>query len=350
MNAHVALEAISTTTGQPIEVSNPLPYEGQGQGLATIDSANGVYYIIGTNVSKANAVNLVGVSVATGQVASETPLPFQSSALIGVGQYVAWDSTRGQAVAVGQDFTKNEYVLVRVDPERGHVDELATFPDTHDLDVLGGGSVYDAGADIYWFLLALNVSDVISFKMYGFSASTGQLENILDNPDYIEAMVYDPNAGRVVALGARVQKGVLQRTLVFFDSETGTFTQFGTIPHYAEVLSDVLTLDTHDRVLYFFGHKSNQTVAQETTQRLSKACQALDVSETRDLSLLECQVVLKARGGYAQAVFGTDQGSLPSMNLVAFSLQSLKVLAEPQACATFPECAWSLEFANVQQE
>ncbi|KNC46527.1 uncharacterized protein AMSG_02963 [Thecamonas trahens ATCC 50062] len=345
MSSTVALEAISTTTGQPVEVSSSLPYEAQGQGLATLDEELGIYYIIGTNVSASNAVKLVGVSVATGNVVAETPLPFQSSELIGVGQYLAYDSIRGAVLAVGQDFTTNEYILVRVAPITHKMTRLAVIPDVHMLDVLGGCAVYDPSVDTFWIQLALNVTGDIQIKFYGFSAGDGQLSNIIDNPEFVEAMVYDPNASRLVGLGAEETKtGGLQRTLVYFDSATDQFTVAGTIPEYQNVMSDVLTIDVASRHLIFLAHKSNSSSFDDGAAELRAIAEAYN----REYTPIQSHIVRKARAAAARAANELTGTTLPSMDLVQYSLHAMKVMAAPQACAHFPQCPWSIKFANPQ--
>lgn len=58
-------------------VGAPVAYEAQAQQLSTIDTKNGVFYFVGLNLTT-NVDAIVGLSLETGAVVSEIPVPIVS--------------------------------------------------------------------------------------------------------------------------------------------------------------------------------------------------------------------------------------------------------------------------------
>lgn len=93
--------------------SPPLHLTYQAQGLSTIDTNLGVYYIIAVNDSTTPAsTNLIGISTATGDVISEMPLPFAQQVIVGLGQYVDWQTGTPYVLCTGPDVVCVEITIV----------------------------------------------------------------------------------------------------------------------------------------------------------------------------------------------------------------------------------------------
>ena len=66
ISPHTGLVLCDTATGAMAAVGSPVPQEAVAQELSSIDSARGVYYIVGYNLT-ARVANLVGLNVHTGE-------------------------------------------------------------------------------------------------------------------------------------------------------------------------------------------------------------------------------------------------------------------------------------------
>ena len=79
-----------------------MPSELEAQELSAIDSARGLYYILGLNKTSGGP-NLVSIDVSTGKISKSKPVPFTSSVFVGVGQNLDVDPIDGTIILMGHD-------------------------------------------------------------------------------------------------------------------------------------------------------------------------------------------------------------------------------------------------------
>lgn len=334
MSPKVELVSIDVQTADIIESTDPLKYEAQGQGLATIDPVLGIYYIVGTNVS-AQTISLVGISLASGNIVSETLLPITLELFVGVGQFCEYDIVNKDVIVVGRDYqAKNQHAMFRVNPHTGNIKTLSKIGDFSKLDLLGGTSVFDPINNIEWFQLPINNSGEIVIRFYGYSAETGTLMNMLDNPYNMANMAFDRTSGLIYGVGLReTPSGQLIRQLVTMNSATGQFEHIADLPpNYVVMMSSIGTLDEENGLFYCFMQKGNSTYHVPKGQSIP-----VDARIGLQPGLLNSLVVDDS---------GAEVGDLPFMNLVAIDIKTGKIVSSPKACDQFPDCPWSLQFLN----
>ena len=167
-----------------VKTFDALPYEAQGQGVSSSDVSRGIFYIVGTNLST-DSIALVGISITTGEVLVEIPLPFVLEAFVGVGQYVDVDPVSHDVFVTGRSPTDMQHKVYRVNPTANTVTKIADVGDgtskafdrrfvpfqflmfTDPIDMLGGISVLDPLNRVLWLQLAVNNSGEILVLFYG---------------------------------------------------------------------------------------------------------------------------------------------------------------------------------------
>lgn len=87
-----------------------MPYEAQGQQLASYDSKNQIYYFIGYNTTS-QQIALIGLDGKSGNIKTETALPFISSVFVGVGETCNVNPTTGNVFVSGIDPTSQQHVI-----------------------------------------------------------------------------------------------------------------------------------------------------------------------------------------------------------------------------------------------
>ena len=119
---------LNTATAKVVKTFAALPYEAQGQGVSSSDVSRGIFYIVGTNLST-DSIALVGISISTGEVLTEIPLPFVLEAFIGVGQYVDVDPVSHDVFVTGRSPTDMQHKIYRVNPTTNTITKVANVGD-----------------------------------------------------------------------------------------------------------------------------------------------------------------------------------------------------------------------------
>jgi hypothetical protein len=328
MSSTVQFESLSTYNAAPVQQGQAFKYTLQGQGLSSLDATRGVYYIIGLNDSTTPAgIKLVGISTDSGMVISETPLPFAQEFFVGVGQYVDVQVGTRYVLCVGPDVTTGKNTLYQVNPVVNTVTALGLVGSTDFLDILGGTSVYDPSVNIEWVQFAMNDTNNILFRMYGYDANDGTLLNMIDNNANFGAMAYDSVNSLVYGIGAAINatSGKFEIGIYTFNSATTVTDLLVGLPQFTSYMSAEFTVDYRHRVGYgFFTNQS--AVATDYQQAYSKA----------NPHAAPMSISMKPVTNY--------QGPLPGMMLVAIDIDTGLILSQAQACAQFPDCPWSIEY------
>jgi len=283
----VQLITIDPKTAKSTPIGKPIPHELQAQSLASVDKTKGLYYFIGYDVTK-QASELTGVSLKTGEIAYNYPLPFVGTGFVGVGQYVAVDPKSGQVIVIGL-VTATVHTMLRVDVVAGTHKVLSNFTDGN---LLGAFASYDGTNDIVWIDTVPVGAN--SLHIQGYDGQTGKLVQDLDDAPIIESLSWDSKTGLSYGVGLRViNSTTFERTLVSLDGKTGDFKEITVLKGFEIISSSISAFDPVGRILYSF---------------LSK------------------------------------YGDLNVFYLVAVNVDNGNVVSAPQACAQDAACPWSLEY------
>lgn len=335
LSPRVQLQKLNPKTAAVLEETDSLAYEAQGQGLGTIDTTEGVYYFVGTNVSS-QTISLVGISGASGRITTEIELPLELEMLVGVGQFCDYDVLNKDVIVVGRDrLLKNQHAMLRVNPKSGAIKTLSKIGDFSPLDLLGGTSFFDAVANMEWFQLPINNSGSIVIRFYGYSGDSGTLLNILDNPLNFVNLAFDRTTGLAYGVGARLEPntGQIIRVLGSFDSSTGVSKPIADLPgNYVVMMGSIGTMDEENGLLYSFILKGNSTYSTPVGSSMPDDVR-VGVHKWLPNSLTQDDA-------------GHPLEDIPGMNLVAIDVKTGKIVSSPKACDQFPDCSWNLEYLN----
>jgi hypothetical protein len=231
-------------------IGPPIPNELQAQNLAAMDSEHGIYYMVGYDQA-AQQAQLVGISLATGAVASTVPLPFAEMSFVGVGQYLAYASDLGLVVVSGQTLDQTHLVLT-VAPTTGAYKKVCEI--THaDLDVLGGSAAYVPGAQL--FVFNLGYGDFIG--NFVVSLRTGQCVNSTNTASgNVESMVFNPADKLVYGLGLAISGQAWNRSIVSFDPVSLEYQQRGQVPAFGIESGGISAINVAAQTMYWIGMKA----------------------------------------------------------------------------------------------
>jgi len=235
-----------------------------------------------------SVVALVGISLNSGSVVSVTRLPFTEEVFVGVGQFVAADSTNGDVYVAGRMASAGNNIQVfRV--RGGTVSPpIATLPAT--IDVLGGASTLDPVNHIMILEVAVNTTE-ISIQFALVNVNTGSV-TFVQNPNILESLNFDPKSGLIYGFGLDVSTGQLLRTVVTLNAATKVFNVLGRVNIPPIISADVTAFDPVNRILYGF--------------------------------------------------FSQDGSS--NFELDGVNVASLQVVSNPDACPNDAACPWSIEY------
>eukprot|EP01006_Ploeotia_vitrea_P040468 TRINITY_DN66427_c7_g7_i1.p1 TRINITY_DN66427_c7_g7~~TRINITY_DN66427_c7_g7_i1.p1 ORF type:complete len:340 (-),score=45.09 TRINITY_DN66427_c7_g7_i1:140-1159(-) len=302
-------ETISPTTGKPVQIGQEFKETFDAQGLSSIDDRRGIYYFIGRNLT-AHDIHLIGVSTDTGNVLSQTPLPFLRESFIGVGEYVNTNSETGHCYCTGRSDDGSEtHELWDVDPFTHKKKLIANVGDKSKIEVLGGLAVYDPSFGVEWVQLARNDTGRLFVRFYGYDVKTGFLVNIIDDEYNMATMAYDQNTQRIFGIGGTREQGKIVLRLVRFDSETGQFHVIGDIPGYHGFMGSEFTINHRARKAYGFMTKFQGANSRHVYRRGEKM-----------------------------------PAAQMSFDLVTISLDTGKVLHTVEYCSEIFACPWSFQY------
>ena len=143
---------------------------------------------------------------------------------------------------------------------------------------------------------------------------------------------FDSVTGLIFGVGLTTDsKGNYVRALVTLDSATTLFNLVGYVPYNYFLIDDAESaIDVTNRRLFVF--LNNQTSAAPTTTAWKRMYGAASSS------------VVDAEEPNAKKTTTPAPPQIPSMNLVAISLNTADVLSSPLACKEFSECPWNIQY------
>lgn len=280
--------------GSSAAVGAPIPGELQAQQVSTIDETRQVLYMLGFNESDSTSpVNVVGISLATGNVVSTAPMPYASSTFVGVGQNIVCEPKTGVLISSGQEQVNGPHVVGFVKPTTGQYTKVASLP-AADLDVLGGPAAYAPETNTYVFQLGVgNGINLFSVNMTDGTYKTFPQSDVSN----IETLDYDAKTGLMYGLGIAVSGNAWNRTLVALHPTDMTITTVGVIAGYGIESGGIAALNVAARSLYWIGQQ-------------------------------------------------TGAGNNAPFYLIQVSLADASVISASVLCSSDPACPWSLEYLN----
>jgi len=289
----VSLYAVDAKTAGIAPIGTPLPTEVDSQALAALDAKNQIYYLIAYN-STDSSTSLLGLSLTTGAIVKNIPLPITQGAFIGVGQFLDLNPNNGHLIVTGRDLKYDDnHTMFDVDPNTGATTVLYSIGD---VDLLGAASAFDSKNNIEWIQLAVNNSGQLSIDFFGVNVNTKQLVGSFPNMAYLETMNYDSQTGYIVGIGLTVVNATYwKRTLVNLDTTSQTYT-------------------TND--------------LPEQWSIISGSVSAFDSSAGQ----LSCLL--------------SNRTDTSTFHLVTLD-RNANVISDPIACTADSSCVWSMEYFNL---
>jgi hypothetical protein len=208
--------------GIPVPVSKTGAEIKFTPGSSTVDSDNGVLYFVGSTKAafQMGSISLVGVSLNTGAVVSNTAIPIVPSTGPGRSEVfeaaIAYASDLVEIVVLITDFTNstNQHVLGTIDPTTGEWNVIRTVSNPTSTSVQPSSVVYIPGTQA--FIFQLGVNRVLTHFAYNFK--TGALLNAT-GPQFTN-IVFNPKDGMVWGHGVTVHGKYVVRILSKMDPST----------------------------------------------------------------------------------------------------------------------------------
>ena len=245
------LVLVYTTSGACAPVGARLdPNELQAQQLSVVDSARGIYYLVGFNATT-SLPNIVGLWLANGTVASSARLDLAEPDFVGVGQALLIDSV-GRLILGGQRAASNAHLLGYVDPATGAFTLVASLSPTLG-DALGAVNAYDPTLDavLVQFTSPTGADELVVVAMATGNVTRTLVEDYADGLNVQAIAGYDAASASLVGLG--IAPGQVARTLVRVSAVALNITVVGNIPKYLIELGPIAALDARNRVLFWMG-------------------------------------------------------------------------------------------------
>jgi hypothetical protein len=169
----------------------------ESQGLADIDHQNKIYYTLLLNLTS-KATMLTGWHLTTFRPISSIEMPFNSGALVGVGQHVRVNQINGDVLCTG--VAQGQTTVYRVEPSTRRITKLSSVH----LGLLLGAFVAirsNAAAPYLWAAFI----DVKSVKLLNarFDANRVASPKIVSNPDVVEAASYSLKHDKIYGMGLK---------------------------------------------------------------------------------------------------------------------------------------------------
>jgi len=256
LSSAAQLLRIDPKTATQTPIGSPISNEYDAEELSSIDSVNGIYYLIGFNSTSA-VISLIGVDLQTAKIRYNIILPFVSSAFVGVGETCDVDPSTGDVFVTGRESASGKHHILRVTPSTGKIQFIAELGN---IDVLGGPSAFDPVNKIYWLQYGLNTTYEI--YLFGFNVLNGKLVYQLDDVLNMETMDYDPVTGLIFGIGLKVISDTdYYRVLMTLNSKDGSFNVIAKIPNYYIINGSLGTIDPVSRTYYCILQPSSSDTA-----------------------------------------------------------------------------------------
>jgi len=230
------LVTLDPTTAQVTAVGPVLP-QVINAGISSIDTENEIYYTL----SFGTGTHLVGVSLSTGVVVYDIPIPLLPS----LGKSCNVDPTTGDVFVTGNsDHLIMDMVILRVTPSENITKTIADIGPGE--TIVGATSTYDYVNQVLWF----QYWEANTVYNIGISTSSGDILYRFNDSGYsIGSFNFDPKTELVFALGITDEE---TRALMTLDSTTGKLDVVATISNYTIIYEAVSGLDVAGRLLYAY--------------------------------------------------------------------------------------------------
>jgi len=210
--------------------------------IGDIDTTAQVFYIIAINRTvSAVALELVGVSLTTGQIVSELVVPFDFSFNYVNTPGVDCIAGTSDVLVYGLNRRSSMFEIYRVTPGPGAKLQLvASWPDNGAF--IQSVDSFDYTNNLLWIQLEYNNN----LTNLAFDITTGKMMYNLSDPYGMQSLNYDPIKGQIVGLGSPQGDstpvvGIANGQYTILATVAGSYTMAG---------PDDAAFDITDRLLY----------------------------------------------------------------------------------------------------
>ena len=200
-----ALLSINLTDGLMTNLTVEHPNVLQAQGLSAIDTRLSRLYTVGVDKQSLSVI-LIVYGLSTGNRVRTVVLPFESTAIVGLGEAIEVDPLDGTLVLMGHDPTRGgHHAVYTADPQTFALSFVADLGGDNRTDLFFTSSAYDHDAKMYYVGVAFN-SSITHKPTSRFDAvhiPTGQVEQV-NTTLMMSSLVYDSPTKRIY--GTHVQR------------------------------------------------------------------------------------------------------------------------------------------------
>jgi len=165
--------------------------------IGDIDTNANTFYIIGLNRTDSRAdLELIGVSLVTGQIASTTDLPFAFSLNYVNTPGVDWIPDTHDVLVYGLNKAQTMFEILRVTPGSTKTTQIATW--ANEGQFIQSVDSYDTTRNVLWVQTEMNNQLTLS----GFNISSGEMVYNLTDMYGFQSINYDSQKQRVIGLAA----------------------------------------------------------------------------------------------------------------------------------------------------
>jgi len=211
--------------------------------VADVDESASTFYVAAINKTDSSVgLELIGLSIQTGQIVSETFLPFRFSFNYVDTPGVDYIPGTHDVLVYGANVDGENYNIYRITPSTGKIVEVTTWPKTG--AVIQSVDAFDAANNILWIQLEQNnmVANL------GFDINSGDLMFNSTDTYGMQALNYDSNRKQTVGIAQPVNG---KTPLVALNGATGAYTQIATLDgEFIIAGPDNAGLDIANRQLY----------------------------------------------------------------------------------------------------
>ncbi|KAJ6239977.1 hypothetical protein M0813_24628 [Anaeramoeba flamelloides] len=245
MRSPAELVKVNSENGTITPVGGIYTHEAVGDNVGCLDSKNGIYYFMGTNLETAK-IDLLGMDIHSADIKYTIPTTFVTEGFVGVAQIVQCIDDSDDVIIMGRDPKyDHKHNLVRVTPQTNTWKELNQF---NFLDPLGGG--HTLSGETVWIELTVNISGKYSHKLFGFDINTGkQVFEINDDDYYTTGLNYDKESGMVFGIGIVPQ--FTNRVIMQLNPKTGIITRLFDLPSTYFLATPPTTINAKDGIGWY---------------------------------------------------------------------------------------------------
>ncbi|KAJ6237281.1 hypothetical protein M0813_26837 [Anaeramoeba flamelloides] len=238
------LVKVNSENGTITPIGGIWTHEAVGENVGCLDSKNGIYYFMGTNM-ETKEIDLLGVDVHTADMKYKIPTTFVTEEFVGVAQIVQCVEGSDDVIIMGRDSKyENKHNLVRVTPQTNAWKELNQF---NFVDPLGGG--HTLSGETVWVELAVNASGKFTHKIFGFDINTGKQTFEINDEDYFTTgLNYDKESGMIYGIGIVPQ--FTNRAIMQLNPKTGIITKLFDIPSTYFLAAPPTTINPNTNTLW----------------------------------------------------------------------------------------------------